>query len=153
MTHIPRDLGEEAAAQKDLVDAQNMFPSGSTRARKRHVSMLKAMLNLRAVQRDRTSIQDDYLGILIQVDYSTATTHDIWWSLPRDRTNAILNQLFHHTSHSVTVNYRWTYPSPDGYGEDAPWEWTSYYSLDFESMIQQNVETGNVRRFRVMLAL
>ena len=39
MTSIPRDLGEEAAAQKALVDAQNMFPSGSTRARKRHVSV------------------------------------------------------------------------------------------------------------------
>ena len=148
MTHIPRDLGEEAAAQKDLVDAQNMFPSGSTRARKRHVSMLKAMLDLRDVQ-----TCDDYLGIFIQVDYSTATKPSRWWSLPRDRTNAILNQLFHHTSHSVTVNYRWTYPSPDGYGEDAPWEWTSYYSLDFESMIQQNVETGNVRTFRVMFCL
>ena len=148
MTHIPRDLGEEAAAQKALVDAQNMCPSGSTRARKRHVSMLKAMLDLRDVQ-----TCDEYLGIFIQVDYSTATTHDIWWSLPRDRTNAILNQLFHHTSHSVTVNYRWTYPSPDGYGEDAPWEWTSCYSLDFESMLQQNVETGNVRTFRVMFCL
>ena len=39
MTSIPRDLGEEAAAQKALRDAQNMFPSGSTTARKRHVSV------------------------------------------------------------------------------------------------------------------
>ena len=39
MTSIPRDLGEEAAAQKALVDAQNMFPSGSTTAGKRHVSV------------------------------------------------------------------------------------------------------------------
>ena len=96
---------------------------------------------------------DGNMGIFIQVDYSTATKPDRWWSLPRDRTNAILNQLKDHTSHSLTVNYRWTYPSPDGYGEDAPWEWTSYYSLDFESMIQQNVETGNVRTFRVICGL
>ena len=109
---------------------------------------LKAMLDLRDVQ-----TCDDYLGIFIQVDYSTATKPSRWWSLPRDRTNAILNQLFHHTSHSLTVNYRWTYPSPDGNGEDAPGEWTSYYSLDFESMIQQNVEMGNVRTFRVMFCL
>ena len=39
MTHIPRDLGEEAAAQKALRDAQNMFPSGSTTAGERHVSV------------------------------------------------------------------------------------------------------------------
>ena len=109
---------------------------------------LKAMLDLHDVQ-----TCDGYFGIFIQVDYSTQTKPDRWWSLPRDRTNAILNQLKDHTSHSLTVNYRWIYPSPDGNGEDAPWEWTSYYSLDFESMIQQNVETGNVRRFRVMLAL
>ena len=38
-TSIPRDLGEEAAAQKALMDAQNMFPKGSTKARKRHVSV------------------------------------------------------------------------------------------------------------------
>ena len=42
MTSIPcRDLGEEAAAQKALVDAQNMFPSGSIRARERHVSVCR----------------------------------------------------------------------------------------------------------------
>ena len=85
---------------------------------------LKAMLDLHDVQ-----TCDGYLGIFIQLDYSTATTPDRWWSLPRDRTNAILNQLKDHTSHSLTANYRWIYPSPDGNGEDAPWEWTSYYSL------------------------
>ena len=109
---------------------------------------LKAMLDLHDVQ-----TCDGYFGIFIQVDYSTQTKPDRLWSLPRDRTNAILNQLKDHTSHSLTVNYRWIYPSIDGYGEGALDEWTSCYALDFKSMTQTNVETGSVRTFRVMCSL
>ena len=109
---------------------------------------LKAMVDLHDMLN-----ADGNMGIFIQVDYSTATKPDRWWTLPADRTHAILNQLREHTSHSLAVNYRWTYPSLDGHGEGAPGEWTSCYTLDFLSRTQQNVDTGHVRTFRVICGL
>ena len=110
-------------------------------------SVLIALLELWSVQAEY------YDGISIEVDYSTAKRPDRWWSMPIEKKNEILKQVKLHNAHSLRMNYRWIYPSIDGYGEGALGEWTSCYALDFKSMTQTNVETGSVRSFRVMCSL
>ena len=104
------------------------------------------------------SIQAEYYdGISIEVDYSTANKPDRWWAIPTEKKNEILKQVQLHNAHSLTVNYRWIYPSIDGYGSgytpQSIEEWTSCYALDFKSETQTNVETGSVRRFRVRCSI
>jgi hypothetical protein len=81
---------------------------------------------------------------IIEISYETKWDN-MWWALPADKSADLMRQFRSIGSGPKLVRFDWVWPA-DKHNTNS----TSSYILDFDNLMQRNMDTGFKRKFRVI---
>ena len=88
----------------------------------------------------------------LQMEIHVAFNNGMWWAMPHELSNGILEQ-WHNGAQEVTFVWDWQGTRPGSYQQDGASTSFNRYSIDFRTFMQRNIDNDRTRRVKVVYVL
>ena len=87
--------------------------------------------------------------LTLQWEIRVSFNNDMWWAMPRELSDPILEQ-WHHGAQTVSFVWDWQTTRKGSYKPDGEETSISRYMIDFDKMEQTNLDNGRTRKVQVV---